>query len=88
MEGSKLVVSGGCTDSGVLLNDTFLLDLTTEKPMWSEIPTSWAPPSRLGHSLSVYGKTKILMFGGLARSGNLRLRSGEAYTIDLADEKP
>ncbi|XP_041015348.1 adagio protein 3 [Juglans microcarpa x Juglans regia] len=88
IEGSKLVVSGGCTDSGVLLNDTFLLDLTTEKPMWSEIPTSWAPPSRLGHSLSVYGKTKILMFGGLARSGNLRLRSGEAYTIDLADEKP
>nr|AML78664.1 putative LOV domain-containing protein [Ilex paraguariensis] len=88
VEGSKLVVSGGCTDAGVLLSDTYLLDLTTEKPIWKEIPTSWAPPSRLGHSLSVYGRTKILMFGGLAKSGHLRLRSGDAYTIDLEDEKP
>jgi flavin-binding kelch repeat F-box protein 1 len=28
------------------------------------------------------------MFGGLANSGHLKLRSGEAYTIDLEDEKP
>ncbi|KAL2545855.1 Adagio protein 3 [Forsythia ovata] len=88
IEGSKLVVSGGCTDAGVLLSDTYLLDLNTDKPTWREIPTSWAPPSRLGHSLSVYGRTKILMFGGLAKSGHLQLRSGEAYTIDLEDEKP
>nr|AML79205.1 putative LOV domain-containing protein [Synsepalum dulcificum] len=88
IDGSKLVVSGGCTDAGVLLSDTFLLDLTTDKPIWREIPTSWAPPSRLGHSLSVYGRTKILMFGGLAKNGHLQLRSGEAYTIDLEDEKP
>ncbi|MBA0689126.1 hypothetical protein Goari_006866, partial [Gossypium aridum] len=85
---SKLVVSGGCTDAGVLLSDTYLLDLTTEKPAWKEIPSSWTPPSRLGHSLSVYSRTKILMFGGLAKSGNLQLRSGEAYTIDLEDEEP
>lgn len=88
IEGSKLVVSGGCTDAGVLLSDTYLLDLTTDNPIWREIPTSWAPPSRLGHSLSVYGRTKLLMFGGLAKSGHLRLRSGEAYTIDLEDEQP
>lgn len=88
VEGSKLVVSGGCTDAGVLLNDTFLLDLTMEKPIWIEIPTSRGPPSRLGHSLSVYGRTKILMFGGLANSGHLRLRSSEVFTIDLMDEKP
>ncbi|KAI3453182.1 hypothetical protein Pfo_009845 [Paulownia fortunei] len=88
LEGSKLVVSGGCTDAGVLLSDTFLLDLNMEKPMWKEIPTSWTPPSRLGHSLSVYGRTKILMFGGLAKTGHLQLRSGEAYTIDLENEKP
>ncbi|CAN4089578.1 unnamed protein product [Withania somnifera] len=88
MEGSKLVVSGGCTDAGVLLSDTYLLDLTNDKPTWREIPTTWAPPSRLGHSLSAYGKTKILMFGGLAKSGHLRLRSGESYSIDLEDERP
>ncbi|KAL9364544.1 hypothetical protein Peur_042417 [Populus x canadensis] len=88
IEGSKLVVSGGCTDAGVLLSDTYMLDLTTDKPMWREIPTSCATPSRLGHSLSVYDRTKILMFGGLASSGHLRLRSGEAYTIDLEDEEP
>lgn len=84
----KLVVSGGCTDAGVLLSDTFLLDLNMEKPTWKEIPTSWSPPSRLGHSLSVYGRTKILMFGGLAKTGHLQLRSGEAYTIDLEKERP
>nr|AML76803.1 putative LOV domain-containing protein [Vitex agnus-castus] len=88
VEGSKLVVSGGCTDAGVLLSDTFLLDLNMEKPTWKEIPTSWTPPSRLGHSLSVYGRSKILMFGGLAKTGHLQLRSGEAYTIDLENEKP
>nr|AML79518.1 putative LOV domain-containing protein [Antirrhinum braun-blanquetii] len=88
LDGSKLVVSGGCTDAGVLLSDTYLLDLSTDKPRWREIPTSWSPPSRLGHSLSVYGRTKLLMFGGLAKSGHLQLRSGEAYTIDLEDEKP
>nr|AML79074.1 putative LOV domain-containing protein [Linum tenuifolium] len=91
IEGSNLVVSGGCTDAGVLLSDTYLLDLTNENPAWREVApatSSWAPPSRLGHSLSVYGGSKILMFGGLAKSGHLQLRSGEAYTIDLADEKP
>ncbi|KAK4484090.1 hypothetical protein RD792_011310 [Penstemon davidsonii] len=88
IDGSKLVVSGGCTDAGVLLNDTYLLDFSSNKPTWKEISTSWAPPSRLGHSLSVYGRTKLLMFGGLAKSGHLQLRSGEAYTIDLGDEKP
>ena len=35
LDGTKLVVSGGCADSGVLLNDTFLHDLATiEKPVW------------------------------------------------------
>jgi flavin-binding kelch repeat F-box protein 1 len=32
IEGSKLVVSGGCTDAGVLLSDTYLLDLTIDTP--------------------------------------------------------
>nr|AML79099.1 putative LOV domain-containing protein [Laurelia sempervirens] len=88
VDGSKLVVSGGCTNSGVLLSDTFLLDLSVAKPMWREIPSSWVPPSRLGHTLSVYGRTKILMFGGLAKSGPLRLRSSEVYTMDLEEDEP
>nr|AML77065.1 putative LOV domain-containing protein [Phlox sp. BC-2016] len=88
MEGSKLVISGGCTDAGLLLGDTFLLDLTTDKPTWIEIPSAVAPSARLGHSLSVYGRTKILMFGGLANSGHLKLRSGETYIIDMGDLKP
>ncbi|PKA52195.1 Adagio-like protein 3 [Apostasia shenzhenica] len=88
IDGSKLVVSGGCTDEGVLLSDTFLIDLTKEKPTWREIPSSWVPPSRLGHSLSAYERTKMLMFGGMAKSGSLRLRSCDAYVIDLSDDKP
>ncbi|XP_010916226.1 adagio-like protein 3 isoform X1 [Elaeis guineensis] len=88
VDGSKLVVSGGCTDAGVLLSDTFLLDLTKERPTWREIASSWVPPPRLGHTLSVYGKTKILMFGGLAKSGSLRLRSCDTYTIDLEEDEP
>ena len=88
VDGSKLVVSGGCADSGILLSDTFVLDLNKERPTWREIPTSWRPPSRLGHTLSVYQKNKILMFGGLAKSGSLRLRSCDAYAIDLEEEQP
>nr|AML79421.1 putative LOV domain-containing protein [Pallavicinia lyellii] len=88
LDGTKLVVSGGCADSGVLLSDTFLLDLTMEKPTWREIPVAWSPPSRLGHTLCVYQKCKILMFGGLAKSGPLRLRSSDVFTIDLSEEEP
>nr|DAD45716.1 TPA_asm: hypothetical protein HUJ06_003946 [Nelumbo nucifera] len=88
LDGSKLVVSGGCADSGVLLSDTFLLDLSMEKPVWREIPVSWTPPSRLGHTLSVYGGRKILMFGGLAKSGSLRFRSSDVFTMDLSEEEP
>nr|AML79187.1 putative LOV domain-containing protein [Idiospermum australiense] len=88
VDGTKLVVSGGCADSGVLLSDTFLLDLTMEKPVWREIPVTWTPPSRLGHTLSVYGGRKILMFGGLAKSGPLRLRSNDVFTLDLSEDEP
>nr|AML76579.1 putative LOV domain-containing protein [Equisetum diffusum] len=86
--GTTLVVSGGCADSGVLLSDTFSLDLTMENPKWREIAVTWSPPSRLGHTLSVYGTEKILMFGGLAKSGPLRLRSSDVYIIDLGEEEP
>jgi clock-associated PAS protein ZTL len=88
LDGTKLVVSGGCADSGLLLSDTHLLDVTMEKPVWREIPASWTPPSRLGHSLSVYDGRKILMFGGLAKSGPLRLRSNDVFTLDLSEDKP
>ncbi|GAB2224932.1 hypothetical protein Droror1_Dr00005713 [Drosera rotundifolia] len=88
LDGTKLVVSGGCADSGVLLSDTFLLDLSMEKPIWREIPAAWTPPSRLGHTLSVYGGRKILMFGGLAKSGPHRFRSSDVYTMDLSEEEP
>ncbi|XP_020592224.1 adagio protein 1-like [Phalaenopsis equestris] len=84
LDGSKLVVSGGCADSGVLLNDTYLLDFAAEKPVWREIPVRWTPPARLGQSLSVYDGNKILMFGGLAKSGPLRLRSNDVFTLDLS----
>ncbi|CAI5473259.1 unnamed protein product [Closterium sp. Yama58-4] len=83
-----LVVSGGCTASGRLLSDTFLLDLAHNPPSWKEIRVAWAPPARLGHTLSALGGRKVLMFGGLATSGALRLRSNDAFTIDLADEHP
>lgn len=40
LDGTKLVVSGGCADSGVLLSDTYLLDVTMEKPVWRVISAS------------------------------------------------
>ncbi|KAL3841058.1 hypothetical protein ACJIZ3_025649 [Penstemon smallii] len=88
LDGTKLIVSGGCADSGVLLSDTFLLDLSIEKPKWREIPVTWTPPSRLGHTISVYGGRKILMFGGLAKSGPLRFRSSDVFTMDLSEDEP
>lgn len=59
-----------------------------EKPVWREIPVAWTPPSRLGHTLSVYGGRKILMFGGLAKSGPLRFRSSDVFTMDLSEDEP
>nr|AML79195.1 putative LOV domain-containing protein [Cryptogramma acrostichoides] len=88
LDGTTLMVSGGCADSGVLLSDTFLLDVMMEKPMWQEITVTYSPPSRLGHSLSVYGNRKILMFGGLAKSGPLKLRSSDVFKIDLNEKEP
>ena len=88
LDGTTLVVSGGCADSGVLLSDTFLLDLMTEKPMWQEVTVAYSPPSRLGHTLSVYGNKKIVMFGGLAKSGPLKLRSSDVFKIDLNEKEP
>eukprot|EP00249_Psilotum_nudum_P022868 c28669_g1_i1 orf=521-2389(-) len=88
LDGTKLVVSGGCADSGMLLSDTFLLDFAVEKPIWREIRATWKPPSRLGHSLSSYGGNKVLMFGGLAKSGPVRLRSSDVYIIDLSEAEP
>uniref|UniRef100_A0A1J3GBD2 Adagio protein 2 n=2 Tax=Noccaea caerulescens TaxID=107243 RepID=A0A1J3GBD2_NOCCA len=88
LDGTKLIVSGGCADSGALLSDTFLLDLSMAIPTWREIPVLWSPPSRLGHTLTVYGDRKILMFGGLAKSGSLRFRSNDVYTMDLSEEEP
>nr|AML78645.1 putative LOV domain-containing protein [Miconia bicolor] len=88
LDGNKLIVSGGCADSGALLSDTFLLDLFMEKPVWRELLAAWTPPSRLGHTLTVYGGRKILMFGGLAKSGPLRFRSSDVFTMDLSEEEP
>nr|ACT22762.1 FKF1 [Allium cepa] len=83
VDGSTLVVSGGCTESGVLLSDTHSIDLDDERPMWVEIRAGWEPSPRLGHTVSVYGRGRMLMFGGLASSGKMRLRSNEAYMMDL-----
>ncbi|KAL0702830.1 hypothetical protein Bca4012_058952 [Brassica carinata] len=88
LDGTKLIVSGGCADSGALLNDTFLLDLSMDTPTWREIPVPWSPPSRLGHTLTVYGDRKILMFGGLAKLGTLRFRSNDVFTMDLSNDEP
>ena len=88
LDGTKLIVSGGCADSGALLNDTFLLDLSMDIPTWREIRVPWSPPSRLGHTLTVYGDRKILMFGGLAEYGSRRFRSNDAYTMNLSENEP
>ncbi|KAL0702834.1 hypothetical protein Bca4012_058956 [Brassica carinata] len=88
LDGTKLIVSGGCADSGALLNDTFLLDLSMDIPTWREIRVPWSPPSRLGHTLTVYGDRKILMFGGLAEYGSRRFRSNDVYTMNLSESEP
>eukprot|EP00237_Pycnococcus_provasolii_P000146 CAMPEP_0119191264 /NCGR_PEP_ID=MMETSP1316-20130426/2111_1 /TAXON_ID=41880 /ORGANISM="Pycnococcus provasolii, Strain RCC2336" /LENGTH=1079 /DNA_ID=CAMNT_0007186267 /DNA_START=402 /DNA_END=3641 /DNA_ORIENTATION=+ len=52
---------------------------------WREIEAAWKPPSRLGHSMIVLEDGKLLLFGGLATIGPVRLRSSEAFTIDLEE---
>ncbi|RVW28698.1 Adagio protein 1 [Vitis vinifera] len=52
------------------------------------IPVARPSPSHLGHSLSVYGGMKILMFGCLAKSGSLQFRFSDVFTVDLSEEEP
>ncbi|KAH9298553.1 hypothetical protein KI387_030235, partial [Taxus chinensis] len=86
--GTKLIVSDGYADSDALLSEIFLLDLTMEKPVWQEINVSWRPPSWLTHTLFVLENHKKIMYGGLATSDTLKLRSSDVYIIDLNKEEP
>ncbi|GLT54642.1 hypothetical protein SLA2020_278240 [Shorea laevis] len=94
LDGTKLIVSGGCADSGVLLSDTFLLDLSMEKPVWREIPVAWTPPSRLGgiappprldHVAVSLPGGRILIFGGSVAGLH---SASQLYILDPTDEKP
>ena len=84
----KLVIFGGCDAAGNLLADTTVLDFGSVTPVWRDIPVEWKPPSRLGHSLCVIEGSLLFMFGGFATAGSVRLRTADAFTINIDDEKP
>ncbi|KAL9259216.1 Adagio protein 3-like protein [Drosera capensis] len=93
LNGSSLVVFGGYGRQG-LLNDVFVLDLDAKQPTWREKSLSGErfqhlglPPLGWGILFQLLGARKSSC-SGLAKSGHLRQRSGDAYAIDLEDEKP
>lgn len=90
----RLLVFGGCDAVGRMLNDTWILHLHPTAPYWQQLATGWAPPPRLGISLCVTpnrenrDSERVIMFGGLAAVGPLRLRSNDTFTISPNDPSP
>ncbi|CAM8990108.1 hypothetical protein QQ045_008455 [Rhodiola kirilowii] len=64
--GNSMIVHGGIGLSGVRLGDTWVLDLSTSNccGRWREILTHSGPPARSGHSLTSFGGTQAVLFGG------------------------
>lgn len=88
VNGQDLIVFGGCSAAGRLLSDTWRIDLTEASPHWEELSAGWAPPARLGLSLVATESGRIFAFGGLASAGPVRLRSQDAFTMDLSSRQP
>lgn len=86
--GTELIVCGGCNAAGRLMSDTWRLDLGKDPLRWEELSCGWAPPARLGLSLVPSEEGRIFAFGGLASAGVVRLRSQEAFTMDLRAPQP
>ena len=90
----RLLVFGGCDAVGRMLNDTWILHLHPTAPYWQQLDTDWAPPPRLGISLSVTpdrenrASERVIMFGGLAAVGPLRLRSNDTFSMSPNDPSP
>lgn len=63
----KLIVSTGCADSGLLVGHPFLLNLSDQRLIWTEIPAVWTPPPRPDHvGISLPGG-RILVLAGCDR---------------------
>nr|AML79294.1 putative LOV domain-containing protein [Cymbomonas sp. BC-2016] len=82
--GRDLVVFGGCNYEGRLLDDTWQLDMSRQPPAWHEVLGDWNPQPRLGASLCYTGECEYVMFGGLASTGAVRLRSNDLFTLNLS----
>eukprot|EP00239_Pterosperma_sp_CCMP1384_P003803 CAMPEP_0197855174 /NCGR_PEP_ID=MMETSP1438-20131217/26113_1 /TAXON_ID=1461541 /ORGANISM="Pterosperma sp., Strain CCMP1384" /LENGTH=775 /DNA_ID=CAMNT_0043470179 /DNA_START=503 /DNA_END=2829 /DNA_ORIENTATION=- len=86
-EDSMLIFSG-CDVTGRLLYDTWQLDLSAKPPIWREIPVAWNPSGRLGLSVVPLEDDTVVMFGGLASAGPVRLRSNDCFTLRNFSAKP
>lgn len=88
VNGSKFAIFGGCDATGNLLSDTWILDFGSIRPQWKEIAIKFKPPSRLGHSMCGIEGSKLFMFGGFATAGAVRLRTADAFMINIDDAEP
>jgi clock-associated PAS protein ZTL len=88
LSGRELLIFGGCSSTGKLLSDTWRLSLELEFPRWEELSHGWTPPARLGLSLVATEEGRVFAFGGLASAGPVRLRSQDAFSMDLRSPEP
>ena len=88
LSGRELLIFGGCSSTGKLLSDTWRLNLELEFPRWEELSHGWMPPARLGLSLVATEEGRVFAFGGLASAGPVRLRSQDAFSMDLRSPEP
>lgn len=72
----RLYVAGGEDATGVALSNFWMLDLSSAKPTWSELP-SWPGPPRAAAALAV-SQDKLFLLGGV--NSNSSIHEAFSYT--------
>ena len=75
----RIIVCGGLTSGGVILDDTWAYNPATNA--WTELNTSTEPPARY-HAAMVYEPTggRMILYGGIGADNQTRLGDTWALT--------
>ena len=82
--GTRLVVFGGSTDSGAVLDELWIFNVLN--PVWVQLTAgasgAW-PRARDNHAMATVSDTHVLLFGGWTYSSGSGRRSDELWSLDV-----
>jgi len=84
LDSSHLILFGGCGNSG-LHNDTYILNIDDPTPVWSQVVASNLPEGRVWHASCVVQSSKLVVFGGCDKVGELL---NDMLVLNVFDETP